>query len=150
MNNFNPNHLKQKAILAIDYGTKNIGLAISHAANILPPIPYKVIKNTGDNSFIEELQTIIDEESIEILLFGLPLNSQGEDGSLGPTIRKLVNKIENLMPDIPIYLQDETLSTYEAETRLQDMPYKVFKKNQKNIDALAATIILEDFLNQLA
>lgn len=127
--------------LAIDYGLKRIGLAICDPSEIISS-PLTVIKNS--DKLIDEIAKIIDSESVEALVIGLPLNMDGSVGPQAEITQKFAQQLEKAV-DIPIHFQDERLSTFEAEQKLNAAD---IKKTRAPIDAIAAAQILEDFLQQ--
>lgn len=127
--------------LAIDYGLKRIGLAICDPSEIISS-PLTVIKNS--DKLIDEIAKIIDSESVEALVIGLPLNMDGSVGPQAEITQKFAQQLEKAV-DIPIHFQDERLSTFEAEQKLNAAD---IKKTKAPIDAIAAAQFLEDFLQQ--
>lgn len=127
--------------LAIDYGLKRIGLAICDPSEIIAS-PLTVIKNS--DKLIDEIAKIIDSESVEALVIGLPLNMDGSVGPQAEITQKFAQQLEKAV-DIPIHFQDERLSTFAAEQKLNAAD---IKKTRAPIDAIAAAQILEDFLQQ--
>ncbi len=129
--------------LAIDYGNKRTGLAICDAEETIVS-PLKVIH--GQKELLRKIKDIVDAENIEAIVLGLPLNM---DDSQGPQV-KLVFKFADRLKahiDIPLYFQDERLSTFSAEEKLAAADFTRGKK-KKRLDAVAAAEILEAFLEQ--
>lgn len=151
MNEFhlsNEHELNLKTILSIDYGGKFIGTA-TYCVNRDPyPTPYGRIANKGEDFVIQELKRLIDNESIDLIVVGIPYLL---DGKSTPQTKKVTDFIERLTQLIPmsIHTQDETLSTYEAESRMKASPQYNFQVDQSQIDAVAASVILEDFIRTL-
>ena len=127
--------------LAIDYGLKRIGLAVCDPSEIISS-PLTVIKNS--DKLIDEIAKIIDSESVEALVIGLPLNMDGSAGPQAELTKEFTDKLKDTV-DIPIHFQDERLSTFEAEQKLNAAD---IKKTKAPIDAIAAAQILEDFLQR--
>ena len=130
--------------LGLDLGTKTLGLAISDKLGTIAS-PYKVLRYDNVDSLITELIKIIDEEKIDELVLGLPKNM---NNSLGFASERSLNFKELLEKKCnkKIHLVDERLSTKEAENYLisTDMSRE---KRKKVIDAYAASIILETYIN---
>lgn len=143
-----PQHeLNLKNILALDFGEKFIGVA-SFCVNRDPfPSPYGRIANTSSDAVVKELQKIIQDEMIEILVIGLPHLLDGKKTSTTTKAEGFIQFIKEHF-SLPIEEQDETLSTFEAESRMKNSPRYNFKVDMKQIDAVAATIILEDFIRR--
>ncbi len=143
-----PQHeLNLKNILALDFGEKFIGVA-SFCVNRDPfPSPYGRIANTSSDAVVKELQKIIQDEMIEILVIGLPHLLDGKKTSTTTKAEGFIQFIKEHF-SLPIEEQDETLSTFEAESRMKNSPRYNFKVDMKQIDAVAASIILEDFIRR--
>jgi len=130
--------------LAIDYGTKRTGLAICDLSETIVS-PLTVIE--GRRNLIGEILKIITEENIEAIVFGLPLNM---DGTIGPQAKKTEQFAEELkkkLAGVPIFFQDERLSSFVAEEKLAPAEF-TRKKKTKRLDAVAAAQILETFLER--
>lgn len=129
--------------LALDLGTKTLGLAISDKLGIIAS-PYKVLRYDEVNKLIEELLVIIEAEKVDELVLGLPKNM---NNSLGFASERSLN-FKSLLEKkctLPIHLVDERLSTMEAENILISNDTSR-QKRKKIIDAYAASIILDTFL----
>ena len=129
--------------LALDLGTKTLGLAISDKLGIIAS-PYKVLRYDEVNKLIEELLVIIEAEKVDELVLGLPKNM---NNSLGFASERSLN-FKSLLEKkctLPIRLVDERLSTMEAENILISNDTSR-QKRKKIIDAYAASIILDTFL----
>ena len=141
-----PLHLKN--LLAIDFGEKFIGLA-TFCVNRDPfPTPYGRVANTSKDAVIHEIKKIIMDECIDIIVIGLPYLTDGQKTSTTAKAEGFVNFVRDHF-DLPVHEQDETLSTYEAESRMKNSPRYNFKVDLKQIDAVAASIILEDFIRRI-
>lgn len=138
-------HLKN--ILAMDFGEKFIGVA-TYCVNRDPfPTPYGRIANTSQEAVIKELKKIIDDELVDVIVIGLPHLIDGKKTSTTAKAEAFVKFIREHFT-LPIEEQDETLSTFEAESRMKNSPRYNFKADLKQIDAVAASVILEDFIRR--
>ena len=148
MNNIKtyPLFIRSKNILSIDYGTKFVGLASFFEGNAPFPMPYSRLKNVDEDCLIAEIKTIISLESFEIIVLGVPYYLDGNESEMTKKIKLFGKKLEKSIYPIKVFYQDESLSSFEAEDRMKNSPKYNFKINYKNIDALAASIILEDWL----
>jgi putative Holliday junction resolvase len=113
----------------------------------MSPYPYDSLKYVNDDRLISEILNIVKESSTEIAVLGVPKLLDGTETSMSKKIRDFGQKLEDKLGSIPLYFQDESLSTFEAEERMRESPRYNFKVDKKQIDALAASIILEDFLS---
>lgn len=140
-----PLHLKN--VLALDYGEKFIGVA-TYCVNRDPfPSPYGRIANKSFDSTVKEMKKIVEDEMIEIIVIGVPRLTDGKSTKMTETAQKFIASIREYFT-LQIEEQDETLSTYEAESRMKNSPRYNFKIDLKQIDAVAASVILEDFIRR--
>ena len=139
--------LNLKTVLAMDFGEKFIGVATFCVNRDPYPNPYGRIANTGKEAVIKELKRIIDDEFIDVIVIGLPHLIDGKKTSTTEKAQNFVNFIREHFT-LPIEEQDETLSTFEAESRMKNSPRYNFQVDLKQIDAVAASVILEDFIRR--
>lgn len=130
--------------LGLDLGTKTLGLAITDKLGTVS-VPYKVLRYTDIVELINELITIIKEENIDELVLGLPKNMNNSLGFASERSLKFKSLLEEKMT-IKIHLVDERLSTIEAEKKLISTNTSR-KKRKEIIDAYAASIILDTYIN---
>ena len=133
-------------ILGIDYGEKRIGLAVSDPSNMVAR-SLKVLKRNGTRSWVKELKLIIDENRIEKIVVGLPVNM---NGSLGEKGREVLAFVEVLKKELklPVVTWDERLTTVSAEKLLRQT--KLSREKRKDIlDKLSASIILQSYLDSI-
>jgi putative Holliday junction resolvase len=127
--------------LAIDYGTKRIGLAICDPSETIAS-PLAVLEGQADP--IGKIKAVVERENVVAIVVGLPLNM---DDSVGPQAKTVFQFGEQLKKalNIPVYFQDERLSSFGAEEKLAPADF-TRKKKSKHLDAVAAAEILEAFL----
>ena len=135
-----------KNILAVDYGTKITGTATFCPGRDPFPLLCTSIVYKSDQQVITELSQIADDEGIDVLVLGLPLFTDGKESEMTQRVRKFGEELQTAISSIEFYLQDETLTSYEAEDRMKNSPEFNFKVDMKKIDMVAASIILEDFI----
>jgi len=141
-----PLHLKN--LLALDFGEKFIGVA-TFCVNRDPfPTPYGRIQNKSDSFVLKELKTIISNELIDEIIIGLPHLTDGKRTKSTERAQNFINLVKKSF-DLPVHEQDETLSTFEAESRMKNSPRYNFQVNYLEIDAVAASVILEDFIRSI-
>ncbi len=128
--------------LGLDLGAKTLGLALSKGviATSLKTIRYENIDN-----LIEELEKVIKEYNIDILVLGLPKNMNNTLGPKALETLEFKKKLEQL--NYKVELQDERLSTVSAHNYMIEADLSRRKRKEK-VDALAATIILQTFLDR--
>jgi putative Holliday junction resolvase len=126
--------------LAIDYGSKRTGLAVCDASETVAS-PLGAIQ--GQKGLFEKITHIVEEEHIEAIVVGLPLNMDNSKGTQAKLVLEFVERLKSYV-DIPVYFQDERLSSFSAEEKLSTEYSKV--KRKKRVDAVAAATILEAFI----
>ena len=134
----------KKRILGIDYGNRRIGLAISDPLNIFAK-PFHTIDKNKKPKFLNEIYKVIKSMNIEKVVVGLPLNMKGIDSEQTKIVRKFVQILKKKI-NIPIIFQDERLSSKSAKEYLI-MQNISPSKNKKSVDSVAASIILQEFLD---
>ena len=127
------------SVLALDVGGKRIGVA---TASLIARLPHPVTTLANDADFFANLQSIVNEESVTALVVGLPRGLQGQETEQTRTIEEFINELKERV-NLPIYTQDEAVTSEHAEAELKQRgkPYQ-----KSDIDALAATYILDDWL----
>jgi putative Holliday junction resolvase len=138
--------------LGIDVGVKRVGLALSDATGTLAT-PWQVIESGGSiEGDVARLAAIAaelkaEEDSLTAIVVGLPLRLDGTPTDQTARARELAARLETVTK-LPIVLQDERLTSREAEQRLaRRMPD--WRKRKQKLDAAAAAIILQDYLDGL-
>lgn len=133
----------KKRVLAIDYGSKRIGLAISDPLRLFPSINTTIENN---HKKISQLNKIISEKDIDTIVLGYP-------GNTGKSNLELANKILSFKAElertsqVEVLLWDEQFTSKMAETRIINSVVKRSKRQDKSlIDAQSAAIILEEYL----
>jgi putative holliday junction resolvase len=126
------------SIMALDIGEVRIGVALANSVVRLAS-PYLTLPNS--DSVFEQIHDIIKQEAVDLVVVGLPRNLSSEDTD---QTRYAVAFAEHLKPFAPIVFQDEALTSHKAEAELKARG-KAYNKG--DIDSLAATYILEDYLN---
>lgn len=141
--------------LGIDYGEKRIGLSYADALNIAMPLPAILI--TGESAQLKALLEVARAQEAEAFVLGYPLNM---DGSVGPRARAVdtfAAKLEKAS-GLLVHKIDERLSSHQVESDLEAWGIakkrKSIRARQKarrtgDVDSRAATLILQDFLEEL-
>ena len=132
--------------LAIDFGSKNIGIAVSDALGITVR-PLETLRRSALHKDLERLKFLIADLEVEAVVVGLPLSM---DGTMGDAAEHTLRFIERLSAkiDVPIITQDERFTSYEAEQIMMERGLNRAQRRQHS-DAVAATIILQDYLLSL-
>ena len=106
----------KERIMGLDYGSKTIGVAISDALGLTAQ-PLETIERSGENKLrrsLARIAEIVREKDIKKIVVGLPINMDGRSGERAALTLKFVEKLK-LRVDIPIVMQDERLTTVEAD-----------------------------------
>lgn len=133
-------------ILALDHGTKRIGVAVSDELKMIAqPLEYIPAEPFAD--FLSRLKEIIREKEVEMILVGLPRNM---DGSFGPAALKVQEFVAVLKGSIaiPIKTWDERLTSAQANRVLIEGNVRRQKRKEK-VDKTAAAILLQSYLDSL-
>lgn len=129
-------------LLAFDVGDRRIGVA---AASLIARLARPLTTLNNDDSVWEEIANIIKTESAGTLVVGLPRSLKSEDTDQTRVVRRFASELKQ-KTGLDVVLQDEALTSHRAETELRARGKQYAKGD---IDALAATYILEDYLRGL-
>ncbi len=133
-------------IIAIDPGTKRCGIAICDELRVTTrPLPF--IDRRSWKKLLLHTKQLVAEYDAAALVIGLPLESDGSESPMSAEARKLARNF-SLSLDIPVFLQDERSTSYEAKSRLWERGVGL-KESRKMVDSEAASIILSDFLSRI-
>lgn len=127
------------SVLGLDVGNKRVGVAV---ATLAARMPRPLVTLERGESFFTELSDLVAREEAGVLVVGLPRNLEGSATAQTESVKAFVTELQKHI-DLPVHLQDEAVTSKQAEAELQERrkPYV-----QGDIDALAATYILQDWL----
>ena len=129
--------------LAIDLGAKRVGVAVSDELRItVRPLP--AIARRSWKDLLRQIVTLVEEFQAQGLVVGLPLRLDGVEGEAAANARSLASKFQQSL-GIPVLLQDERLTSLEAESDLRSAG-KSGQEIEGEIDSAAAVVILRDFI----
>jgi len=131
--------------LAIDFGEKRVGLALSDPMKIIAK-PFKTIFYSNQNDLINKIALIIKDEKIEKIILGLPKGLKGNNTSQTNLVIEFYNFINDKI-DTPIVMEDERLSSVSAKKSLILQNIKT-GHNKTLIDETAAAIFLQLYLDK--
>lgn len=132
-------------ILALDYGSKNIGLALSdELAMIVRPLPS--VPNRSRSDLLCRLREVVRDQEVGSLVLGLPLNMDGSCGEAVLRVRQFEQRLRQEF-DLPVSEMDERLSTEEALEMWRTMKARQ-QQRYRTVDSLAAALILQRFLRE--
>jgi len=127
-----------KVVMGVDYGSKRVGLALANLESRLPN-PYMTIEN---NNLYDNIQNIINTNNVSILVIGYPRNLNGDKTKQTIEVEEFIATLKKQI-NTEIHTQDEALTSVKAEKELKSQKKQY---NKEDVDALAATFILEDWL----
>jgi putative Holliday junction resolvase len=130
-------------VLALDIGTKRIGVAVCDELQIAIR-PLQVIERRSWKELLKKIFALIEEFDAVALVLGLPYNFDGSESEMSKEVRRLARNFSLSLP-IPVFLEDERLTSKSAQQSLHDRGFNEQEIRQR-IDSEAATIILSDFL----
>ncbi len=139
------NVLKNRTVIGLDVGDVRIGVARATVGSFFP-VPCDVVVN--DVRVYDRLAEIFDTESAVAVVVGLPRNLSSEDTQQTKQVRNFTKKLQESTA-LPIYFQDEAGTSKKATQELSQHK-KIRRGPAGSVDALAATYILDDFLQQEA
>ena len=132
--------------LGLDLGSRTLGMAVSDALGMIAS-SYKIVRHNEEyDRLLDEVQATVEEKKIDAIVLGLPKNMNNTIGPKGELSFQFKEKLEGKL-NIPVYLEDERLTTRQAENMLINNDTSR-KKRKKVIDSLAATIILQSYLDK--
>ncbi len=131
-------------ILAIDHGTKRMGIAISDELKMIAQ-PLEFIPAEPLDQFFVRLQQILAEKPVELILVGLPRNMDGSYGPAAAKVQEFVVALKSAVP-VPVKTWDERLTSAQANRALLEANVRRSKRKEK-VDKMAAAILLQSYLD---
>lgn len=130
-------------VLAIDYGLKRTGLAVTDPLRIIAT-PLEVV---ASQALLEYLKAYTTRETVDVFVVGLPKTLSNEDSSLAPHVRGFIEKLKMTLPAIPVVTIDERFSSSIAKRSMLEGGMKKKDRREKgNVDKISATILLQDYM----
>tara|TARA_B100000482_G_scaffold115599_1_gene83457 strand:- start:1577 stop:1972 length:396 start_codon:yes stop_codon:yes gene_type:complete len=123
-------------IVAFDFGTKKIGVAVGQTATYTSS-PLQIIKNKDNKVNWSEISILLNEWNPELIIVGKPLNMDGTDSEIMKQVEKFYEKLKNTF-DVNLEYIDERLTTFEAKQILEDTDID-------QVDANAAKILIDNW-----
>jgi putative pre-16S rRNA nuclease len=139
-------------VAALDIGERRIGVAISDATCTLAR-PVGVLQTSGldgdalDRAASEVARLAAEDDGLATLVVGLPRHLDGSPSKMTPRVEAFAARLRS-RTDLPVVLQDERLTSREAESRLA-LREKDWRARKQRLDAAAAAIILQEYLDAL-
>ncbi len=139
-----------RRVLALDYGLRRIGVARSDRTGTLATPVTTLVRRRGKRPPFREIRRLADRYEAEALVLGLPLDECGAENEWVAEVRRFGAGLERRC-GLPVFLADEHCSSVEAEARIRSIGLRRKSKEEKGrIDAGAAAIILQDWLDSAA
>lgn len=130
-------------ILAIDYGSRRMGLAVSDALGITAQ-GLDTLERKNKRSDFARLERTIREYQVSEIVLGNPLRMSGEEGTQSRKVADFAEELRRRF-ELPVHLWDERLTSSEANRLLREAEVSLEKRAQA-VDRMAATLILQSFL----
>lgn len=130
-------------ILAIDYGGKRTGIAVTDPLCIIA----SPLTTVPSGKLMEFLNEYFRKEDVQEVVFGFPTKLDGSDTNATQLVRAATNRFKKLFPDKPLFLHDERFTSKMAlEAMISGGSKKKDRRDKGNIDKVSATIILQSYL----
>jgi len=134
-----------RTFLGFDFGMKNIGVAVGQELTKTAN-PLTVIKAREGIPNWDQIKTLLEQWSPQLLVVGLPLNMDGSEQEMTAAARRFGNRLNGRF-HIPVDWQDERLTTFEALDQL-GIRSKMQSNKREDVDRISAQLILQSWLNQ--
>ena len=134
-------------ILAIDYGRKRTGVAVTDPLKLIG----NAIGTVPTHTLMDFIQDYTSREEVETIVVGLPSQLNGQPSESMKYITPFVNRLKKVMPNMPIVMYDERFTSTIAHRAMIDGGMKKSDRRDKaKVDSIAATIILTDYLESIS
>lgn len=132
-------------IIGIDFGTKRVGIAMADPLGIFAR-PHGTF---DPDRAVDELKRISVDDGIETIVVGWPLMPDGSEGRMTGLVQEFVNRLHNVLPGTDVVVWDERETSRMAKTlHTEAHPSRRARKQQGDLDAIAAAVILQDYLER--
>lgn len=130
-------------LLAIDYGRKRCGIAVTDALQIVAT----GLTTVATAQLLEFVKGYVGREQVDAIIVGLPRTVRGQESESMRYIRPGIDKLQQALPDMPVVFFDERFTSVIAHRSMIDSGMKKMQRRDKAVvDEIAATIILNDYL----
>lgn len=134
-------------LLALDVGTKRIGVAISDISRFISN-PKLIINRKNNQEDFAKIKELLTENKVIALVLGLPINMDGSDNEMTNFVKKFAADLDKFLEDFKILFFDERLTTHSAK-QIGVEPINKKKSSKRYFDDIAASLILQDVLDQI-
>jgi len=133
-------------ILAIDYGLKRTGIAVTDPMRIIA----SPLETVLTSELLNFLKTYTTKETVDEFVVGMPKKLSNEDSEIAPFVRAFVEQLKTIFPEKPIHLADERFTSSMAQRALIEGGMKKKNRQEKgNVDKVSAAIILQGFMDSV-
>ena len=133
-------------ILCIDYGGKRTGIAVTDPFQIIAT----GLTTVDSNELIPFLKKYFLQEEVELIVIGEPKNLNDSDTHATPLVKEAIKKLQKEFPQIPIKTVDERFTSKMAKQAMIDMGMKKkARQNKRTVDEIAATMMLQEYLQSI-
>lgn len=132
-------------ILAIDYGLKRTGIAVTDPLKIIA----SALTTIPTAELMDFLEKYCSEEEVECFVVGLPMHADGNPAQIAAQIDDFAEKLRKKFPQQPVVRQDERYTSVDAQRIILQSGIKKQKRRDKSlVDKIAAALILEQYMNE--
>ncbi len=133
-------------ILCIDYGLRRTGIAVTDPLQIIAT----GLTTVDSPQLISFLKNYFQKEPVEMIIIGEPKNLDDSDTHATPLVKQMLKKLEKEFPQLPIKTVDERYTSKMARQAMLDMGMKKKdRRNKRTVDEIAATIMLQEYMQSL-
>jgi putative Holliday junction resolvase len=133
-------------ILAIDYGSKRTGIAVTDPMRIIAT----ALETVPSTELLSFLKTYCLKELVDVFVIGMPKTLKNEDSEMAPLIRKFIIELKNVFPEKPVHEVDERFTSSMAQKAMITGGMKKKDRQVKgNVDKISATIILQSYIESV-
>jgi putative Holliday junction resolvase len=133
-------------IIAIDYGLKRTGIAVSDSSSLIA-FPLETV---GSGKVILYLKKYMSKEKVDCIVVGMPRQENGSDSSIAKDVREFIMKLKKNIPGVDVKEEDERYTSVLAQRALIDSGVKKMQRRDKSlVDVTSATILLQGYLEKI-
>lgn len=132
-------------ILAIDYGTKRVGLAVTDPLQMIAT----ALETVENDKILTYLEEYFEKEAVELLVLGMPKNLDNSDTDATKAVEEFAQKFKEKFPKTSVEFQDERFTSKMAlDAMIAGGTKKKYRQNKGNLDKVSAVIILQSYLEK--
>lgn len=133
-------------VLAIDWGERRIGLALSDESQILAQPLTTLTRRAGKRFPMAQLLELVKKHNVVGIIVGLPLDESGAEGDAAHSARALADDIKRRVGDLEVTMWDERMTTARVLAAIREMGGKT-RGRKEDVDAMAAALLLQHYLD---